>query len=323
MSRSSLDGSLTQFLNRALSIRSGGGKSGKGGGSGGSGGRSGFSISSLRGQVQPELSRRLFRLIKAENNLITAHEAAGRERIAIAQQLSEWGEQTGDDSINDISDKVGVVLSEIGEQEDSYAHALDDSRSRLKSIRNTEKSVQPSREGKSKIADDIAKLKMKEPESAKLVVLEQELVRAEAENLVAEAQLTNITRQKLKEAYETEFAATIERAEKQIILAKHGRRLLALLDDTPVVPGDDRPPYAYGPQARQILNDCEDDLKDWRPDPEDMYMDASEAPPAALLRHRDSEALEDEQSQLEMTVTAQEELAASGGLETHETHAAR
>jgi hypothetical protein len=80
----------------------------------------------------------------------------------------------------------------MGEQEDAYAHALDDSRAYLKAIRNTEKSVQPSRENKDKIADEIQKLKLKEPGSTRLPVLEQELVRAEAENLVAEAQLTNI-----------------------------------------------------------------------------------------------------------------------------------
>lgn len=249
-------------MNRARSIRSN--KSNKPSGAGASGGRRGFSFSSLRGQVHPELSRRLFKLIKSENNLVTAHETAGRERVSIATQLSEWGEQTADDAISDISDKVGVILSEMGEQEDTYAHALDDSRGVLKTIRNTEKSVQPSRDGKSKIADEIQKLKMKEPESARLVVLEQELVRAEAENLVAEAQLTNITRQKLKEAYAAEFAATIERAEKQIILAKHGNRLLELLDDTPVVPGDARPVYEHAAQARQVLNDCEDDLRDWQ-----------------------------------------------------------
>jgi len=113
-------------------------------------------------------------------------------------------------------------------------------------------------------------LKTKEPESTKLVTLEQELVRAEAENLVAEAQLTNITRQKLKEAYAAEFAATIERAEKQIILARHGRRVLNLLDDTPVVPGDVRPAYEGTNQARQILNDAEDDLKDWAAELEDV-----------------------------------------------------
>lgn len=91
-----------------------------------------------------------------------------------------------------MSDKVGVILSEMGEQEDTYAHALDGSRGTLKTIRNTERSVQPSRDGRNKIAEEIAKLKAKEPQSTKLVVLEQELVRAEAENLVAEAQLTNI-----------------------------------------------------------------------------------------------------------------------------------
>ncbi|KAK3393213.1 Eisosome component PIL1/LSP1, partial [Podospora didyma] len=213
----------------------------------------------------PELSKRLARLIKSENNLISAHEAAGKERVSIATQLSEWGEQTNDEGISDVSDKVGVILSEMGEQEDNYAHALDESRSVLKTVRNTEKSVQPSRDGKAKIADEIARLKAKEPETAKLVVLEQELVRAEAENLVAEAQLTNITRQKLKEAYQAEFLATIERADKQIILARHGLRLLDLLDDTPVVPGDTRIPYVHASQARQILNDAEDDLRNWRP----------------------------------------------------------
>jgi hypothetical protein len=174
--------------NRALSIRSN--KSRSNGPQ--SNGKRGFSFNSLRGNIQPELSRKLYRLIKSDNDLISAHEAAGKERVSIATQLSEWGEQTGDPAISDISDKVGVILSEIGEQEDTYAHALDDSRAYLKAIRNTEKSVQPSRDGKTKIADEIQRIKLKEPESAKLVVLEQELVRAEAENLVAEAQLTNI-----------------------------------------------------------------------------------------------------------------------------------
>lgn len=82
------------------------------------------------------------------------------------------------------------------------------------------------------------------------------------------------TRQKLKEAYAAEFAATIERAEKQIILARHGRRLLNLIDDTPVVPGDIRAPYEHTPQARQILNDAEDDLRDWQPELEDVRSNA-------------------------------------------------
>jgi hypothetical protein len=172
--------------NRALSIRSNKNSSSS------AITRHGFSFSSLRGTVQPELSKKLYKLIKSENHLIQSYEAAGKERLSIASQLSDWGEATTDEAISDISDKIGVLLSELGEQEDLYAHNLDDSRAILKAIRNTEKSVQPSRDHKAKIADEIAKLKAKEPESAKLVTLEQELVRAEAENLVAEAQLTNI-----------------------------------------------------------------------------------------------------------------------------------
>lgn len=177
--------------NRALSIRS---KNKEGSSSSTGAKHTGLSFSSLRGKVQPELSKKLYKLIKSENHLIGNYEAAGKERVSIASQLSDWGEATQDDAISDISDKIGVLLSEIGEQEDLYAHNLDDSRGVLKTIRNTEKSVQPSRDHKAKIADEIAKLKVKEPESAKLVTLEQELVRAEAENLVAEAQLTNIVR---------------------------------------------------------------------------------------------------------------------------------
>ncbi|RDW77936.1 hypothetical protein BP5796_05788 [Coleophoma crateriformis] len=250
-------------LNRALSIRSNKEKSSSSGGKR-------FNLSSLRGTVQPELSKKLYKLIKSENHLISNYEAAGKERISIASQLSDWGEATNDEAISEISDKIGVLLSELGEQEDLYAHNLDDSRAILKTIRNTEKSVQPSRDHKAKITDEMAKLKAKEPESAKLVTLEQELVRAEAENLVAEAQLTNITRQKMKEAYAAEFAATIERAEKQIILARHARRVLNLLDDTPVVPGDVRPAFEHTEQVRQILNDAEADLQDWQPELEDV-----------------------------------------------------
>jgi hypothetical protein len=183
--------------NRALSIRSSN-RSSTGGTTASSTaaahhtGRKPFSFHSLRGTTQPELSKRLYRLIKSANSLVSAHESAGRERVAIATQLSEWGEATGDDAVSDVSDKVGVLLSELGEQEEAYAARLDEGRGVLKMVRNTEKSVQPSRDGKRKIADEIQKVKGKEPQSTRLVTLEQELVRAEAENLVAEAQLGNV-----------------------------------------------------------------------------------------------------------------------------------
>lgn len=151
-------------------------------------------MNTLRGFQQPEASKRLFKIIKNENEIVGAHESAGRQRVAVASQISEWGENTNDDAISDISDKLGVLLAEIGEQEDNFAQNLEDYRGVLKQIRNMESSVQPTRTEKDKIADEIQKLKYKDPASTKLASLEHELVRAEAQNLVAEAQLSNIVR---------------------------------------------------------------------------------------------------------------------------------
>lgn len=149
-------------------------------------------MATLRGIQQPELSKKLFKIIKTENHAIDSYESAGRDRISVASQLSDWGEGTGDWAISDLSDKLGVILAEVGEQEDMYSQNLEDSRNVLKHIRNTESSVQPAREHKGKVIDQIHKEKQRDPASQKLATLEQELVRAEAQALVAEAQLTNM-----------------------------------------------------------------------------------------------------------------------------------
>ncbi|KAK4229058.1 Eisosome component PIL1-domain-containing protein [Podospora fimiseda] len=133
----------------------------------------------------------------------------------------------------------------------------------MKSIRNIEASVQPSRDRKQKITDQIAQLKYKEPNSPRIVVLEQELVRAEAESLVAEAQLSNITREKIKAAYTYQFDALREHCEKVAIIAGYGKHLLELIDDTPVTPGETRAAYDGYEASKAIIQDCEDALTNW------------------------------------------------------------
>lgn len=61
------------------------------------------------------------------------------------QQLSIWGEAC-DDDVSDVTDKLGVLLYEIGELEDQYVDRYDQYRVTIKSIRNIEASVQPSRD---------------------------------------------------------------------------------------------------------------------------------------------------------------------------------
>jgi len=66
------------------------------------------------------------------------------------QQLSIWGEAC-DDDVSDVTDKLGVLIYEIGELEDQFVDKYDQYRVTIKSIRNIEASVQPSRDRKSLI----------------------------------------------------------------------------------------------------------------------------------------------------------------------------
>lgn len=104
------------------------------------------------------------------------------------------------------------------------------------------------------------------------------------------------TRQKFKEAYDLHFAATIERAEKQIILAKHARRLLNLVDDTPIVPGDVHPAFQEVEAARQVLNDAEADLRDYELHVDPIHSNAGNlgvgAMPNSALKNAGSGAYE-------------------------------
>ena len=181
----------------------------------GSGGLSSTIRKAAAGATGPELSRKLSQFIKMEKNFMRAVEVTSRERKDVAKQLSAWGEDNEDD-ISDVTDKLGVLIYEIGELEDQYIDKYDQYRITLKSIRDIEGSVQPSRDRKQKITDEIAHLKYKDPQSPKIPVLEQELVRAEAESLVAEAQLSNITREQLKAAFNYQFDATRELAENTL-----------------------------------------------------------------------------------------------------------
>lgn len=97
------------------------------------------------------------------------------------------------------------------------------------------------------------------------------------------------TRSKLKEAFDVHMAAVIERGEKQILLARHARRLLNYIDDTPVVPGDARREYDRAAEAKMVLEDAEKDLLSWESSVDPIPTSAGQMPGNTLLpAHRTS-----------------------------------
>lgn len=238
------------------------------------------------GTFSPALAKKLAQLVKMEKNVMRAMEVCSHERKASAKQLSLWGAENEDD-VSDITDKLGVLLYEIGELEDQFVDRYDQHRITIKSIRDIEASVQPSRDRKAKITDQIAYLKYKDPQSPKITILEQELVRAEAESLVAEAQLSNITREKLKAAFSYQFDSIREHSEKVALIAGYGKALLELLDDSPVTPGETRPSYDGYEASRQIILDCENALESWT-------LQTAQVRPTLSIRATDDQAYEDD-----------------------------
>lgn len=79
------------------------------------------------------------------------------------------------------------------------------------------------------------------------------------------------------------MAAIVERAEKQTILARHARRLVTFLDDTPVVPGDPRLAYKREMEARGVLEDAERDLRTWERTFEPIPTSANDEASAAQI----------------------------------------
>ncbi|KAJ4158193.1 uncharacterized protein LMH87_008728 [Akanthomyces muscarius] len=198
------------------------------------------------GAFSPKLAKKLARLVNMETNLMLSLETVAKERKEVTQQLSVWGED-GEGYIPDLTDKLGVCLYEIGELEDQYVDCYDQYRITMNGIVDIESSVQPTRDRKNQRQDCPA----------------QELVRAEAVSLVAEAQLSNTTREKVKTAYTYQFNSIREHCEKVVIIAGYGKHLLELIDDTPIMPGEFEQPYDSHEASRAILRDCEDSLANW------------------------------------------------------------
>ena len=65
------------------------------------------------------------------------------------------------------------------------------------------------------------------------------------------------------------------------------------MDDTPLVPGDGRAPYEHGSQARQVLNDAEDDLRDWRPESEGLKTPLGRGTPDGSVKGKEPAIDED------------------------------
>lgn len=96
-----------------------------------------------------------------------------------------------------------------------------------------------------KTVAQIANLRAKEePNAEELESLEHELVRTNAQLIVAEKQLSTITHERVKYGFAYQFDAMQEFGEKLAIIAGYGKHLLQLVQDVPTSPEENQPTYS-------------------------------------------------------------------------------
>ncbi|KAK4494816.1 hypothetical protein PRZ48_014172 [Zasmidium cellare] len=267
---------------------------------------------STGGTFDPALAKKLAKLIAMEKNTLRSRETASKERIDGAQALSAWAEEQ-DEDISDVIDKVAVLISEAGDLEDQYVDRYDVYRGALKDIRNIEKIIQPIRDKKQKLIERIATLRAEEaPDASELDSLEQELVRAEAESLVAEKQLSTITHEKIKYGMEYQFEAMQELGEKLAIIAGYGKHLLGLLHEVPAMPEEDLPPYTSHEASAAIVGECDRALTTW--------VGSHSAVNAGLPGNQPPAAIDESLLALTMNAESNRSSAGSGGQQAVEAN---
>ncbi|KAK9449006.1 Eisosome component PIL1-domain-containing protein [Limtongia smithiae] len=229
----------------------------------------------LLAQTQTPLAR----LIKSFPPLSAHHRAAALSTHTTARLLSTWGTDTQsscssgtteDPAVADICTKLSTILQELATQENIYANGIDDAGALLRAITELESCVRPARGNQHKLRERIAKAAMKYDERGgrnqrdKLEQLECQLVRADAEVLVADAQLFNLTRQRLAYCCRALLDALEERCNKQLALVRSGRGILRFLEDgDTLLPGQTVREYTGHSKTRQILAELQDELFAW------------------------------------------------------------
>ncbi|KAK9468094.1 Eisosome component PIL1-domain-containing protein [Lipomyces arxii] len=207
----------------------------------------------------------LGKLIKSWGPVAAHHRSAALSCRSTAHSLSSWGDQTGDDAVSDVADKFGVLLAEMANIEELYSEELEEIKRIFRTIQDVENSIRPAKSHHTKLRDQINKASIKPDPGRKLEQLEREFVRSEAEVLVADAQLFNVTREQLRIACRAQLDALQERCEKELVLVKYGHEITKFLDGDVVVPGQNLCEYRGDTKTREILGLVDAELKRWCP----------------------------------------------------------
>ncbi|KAK9479421.1 Eisosome component PIL1-domain-containing protein [Lipomyces japonicus] len=209
------------------------------------------------------LHQPLSRLVKSLSSLSHHHNSLASATSLSAHVLSSWGSTSSDNLSADIADKLGVVLNAISQIEEICIPGVKNCKKMMQHVQDVEQTIKPICAQQGKLKNSINKARAKN-EIRKFEQLERDLVRVNAESLVVESQIINVTRNKVFTGWSGYLNSLQERCEKELIAVKYARELLRYLDCEPIIPGQqqyDTPQEDIA--TRELLDMMSEELKSW------------------------------------------------------------
>lgn len=147
-----------------------------------------------------------------------------------------------------------------------FQDAVDQYRDTLKSISVKESSLQPSRDQKRKLREQIERLQSSLSSMDKVNNLKEQLAQLEEFTAPDEAEMSNFKRIATREGLYLLLNGMHAMSSKSDIISTFGKYIVDELDVDPVKVGEERRPYLGAEKTKRIQEDAQRAIEQWNPD---------------------------------------------------------
>ncbi|EPB87632.1 hypothetical protein HMPREF1544_05616 [Mucor circinelloides 1006PhL] len=182
-----------------------------------------------------------------------------------ANNLMTYGSVLGDD-LTDVTNKLGHLLIQWSNILMEFQDAVDQYRDTLKSISVKESSLQPSRDQKRKLREQIERLQSSLSSMDKVNNLKEQLAQLEEFTAPDEAEMSNFKRIATREGLYLLLNGMHAMSSKSDIISTFGKYIVDELDVDPVKVGEERRPYLGSEKTKRIQEDAQRAIEQWNPD---------------------------------------------------------
>ncbi|KAJ3133167.1 hypothetical protein HK100_004622 [Physocladia obscura] len=197
--------------------------------------------------------------LKEEKDVVVAHTKLLQQRKGASDYYINWAAMKEEDirfifklSFQAISARLQRIQEAFMQAENDYIHTLEQSRVRMKSIRDREKEISDTR---AKLKSAISKRDTAQKKQQPAEALIQEARDIHSHILELEAKHLGLTRLDLREALRLKHEASVKYAVKLSVASKYSLYLADQIPQGELLPGQSLPPYTGQPTLEAIIAD--------------------------------------------------------------------